>query len=201
MNTIRLTLAAIVIFFAFPAITQAQGRPGFSGNRSVAGRPQFAGNRGLASRGYAYGRSGYRYGGGRYGGYRHGYRGRSYYAYGPGFGYPYYYYGPTFGLSYSYPVGTYYGSSYYRDDVPTGRIVDEGAGTRRSGSGSRDEESSLAAAVQRELKNRGYYRGAVDGQFGSGSRAALRRFQSREGLPQSGRLDERTLEALDFERN
>ena len=96
-----------------------------------------------------------------------------------------------------YPTGAYYGRGYYDDDVPTGRIVDESGAGRR---GDSEGQSSLAAAVQRELKNRGLYRGPVDGQFGSGSRSALMRFQRKEGLPATGRLDEKTLDALDFER-
>lgn len=201
MNTIRFTMAAAAILFALPAASQAQGRGG--GRNINPGVSASARANAIAATRASYGARGYRGGGYRYGGnHRYWHRGGRYYVYGNPyyFGYPFgypYYYGPGFGFSY-YPDGYYYGRGYYGDDVPNGRIVDEsGSGRGRGDSGA---QSSLAAAVQRELKNRGFYRGPVDGQFGSASRSALLNFQRKQGLPASGRLDEKTLDALDFER-
>jgi hypothetical protein len=196
MNTIRITLAAVAALVTLPVASQAQQGHG----RSTAGGAVAARSTAPAARGFGGYRSGYRSGYGyRYGGgYRYWNRGRGYYVYGNPyfFGYPFgypYYYGPGYGVSYSYPIGGYDG-----DAIPTGRIVDESGSSRRRGEG--EAQTSLAAAVQRELKDRGFYSGPVDGQFGSGSRAALRRFQRKAHLPETGRLDEKTLDALDFER-
>ncbi len=52
-------------------------------------------------------------------------------------------------------------------------------------------------AVQKTLKEEGFYRGAVDGKWGKMSAAALQNFQRRYGLKATGRLDEATQEALE----
>ena len=52
------------------------------------------------------------------------------------------------------------------------------------------------AGAQYQLISRGYYRGRVDGKYGSQTAFAVRAFQSSAGLPPTGRLDMQTLEAL-----
>jgi len=52
------------------------------------------------------------------------------------------------------------------------------------------------AAAQYQLMSRGYYRGRVDGSYGSRTAFAVRAFQSSAGLPPTGRLDMQTLGAL-----
>ena len=52
------------------------------------------------------------------------------------------------------------------------------------------------AEAQYQLISRGYYRGRVDGKYGSQTTFAVRAFQSSAGLPPTGRLDMQTLEAL-----
>jgi len=52
------------------------------------------------------------------------------------------------------------------------------------------------ARAQQRLRELGYYRGPIDGEFGRGSRAALSRFQRDRGLRPTGWLDERTTRAL-----
>jgi hypothetical protein len=51
--------------------------------------------------------------------------------------------------------------------------------------------------AQEILTRKGFDVGPVDGLLGSGTRAALRSFQQRSGLPPSGELDAGTLRALD----
>jgi peptidoglycan hydrolase-like protein with peptidoglycan-binding domain len=51
-------------------------------------------------------------------------------------------------------------------------------------------------SVQRTLKTRGFYMGAVNGRFDDETRAALKRFQIREGLAVTGETDIATLQAL-----
>lgn len=102
-----------------------------------------------------------------------GYYGYGYGGYGYGYGYPYYY-RPTIGLAFSS-----YGSPVYR-------------GVPAYGSYS----NSLAVDVQRELRSRGYYRGAIDGDIGPQSRAAIRAYQADRGLSATGRIDSRLLRSL-----
>lgn len=50
--------------------------------------------------------------------------------------------------------------------------------------------------IQQALATQGLYRGAIDGIAGSQTREAARRFQQREGLPATGRLDVETVRRL-----
>jgi peptidoglycan hydrolase-like protein with peptidoglycan-binding domain len=54
----------------------------------------------------------------------------------------------------------------------------------------------MIAGAQYQLISRGYYRGRVDGKYGSQTAFAVRAFQSSAGLPPTGRLDMQTLDAL-----
>lgn len=54
----------------------------------------------------------------------------------------------------------------------------------------------VEARAQLRLRQLGYYRGPIDGQFGRGSRNALVRFQRDHRLQRTGMLDWRTLRAL-----
>ena len=171
---------------------QAQGVHSFAGHGSLAAaRPS-------AYRGYN---------GGYYRGHGGGYRGRFYYLGGIpyfypfdfGFGYPYYagYYG-GFGDGYGYGYGGAYGygGGYPGNDgAYNGRLADGESG---NANGGQSGGASLPEAVQRQLAKRGYYKGSVDGQFGAESRSALIRFQKKQGLKETGRIDEPTLEALGF---
>lgn len=55
---------------------------------------------------------------------------------------------------------------------------------------------ALVRDVQRSLGSRGYDPGAVDGVYGSGTEAALRRFQRDQNMASSGQIDAPTLMAL-----
>jgi peptidoglycan hydrolase-like protein with peptidoglycan-binding domain len=54
----------------------------------------------------------------------------------------------------------------------------------------------LTRAVQERLKDRGFYYGQVDGQGGSETSAAIRRYQIRYGLKVNGELNQETLNSL-----
>ena len=54
----------------------------------------------------------------------------------------------------------------------------------------------VVATTQTRLKQLGYYDGRVDGEMGSGTSAAIRRFQLANKLPVNGELTETTLRAL-----
>ena len=53
-------------------------------------------------------------------------------------------------------------------------------------------------AVQQALKDQGFYYGAVDGQGGQETAAAIRRYQIRQGLDVTGNLDAKTLASLNL---
>ncbi len=59
--------------------------------------------------------------------------------------------------------------------------------------GSRGE---LVKQVQTKLKSWGYYSGAIDGIFGSGTESAVKAFQRKNGLTADGIVGRRTAEAL-----
>ena len=84
--------------------------------------------------------------------------------------YPSYGYGPSVSVSVGRSYSSRYSESNYSDD--------------------------LAVDVQRELRRRGYYRGSIDGDVGSGTRAAIRAYQYDRGLSATGRIDSSLLRAL-----
>jgi murein L,D-transpeptidase YcbB/YkuD len=67
--------------------------------------------------------------------------------------------------------------------------------TARSASAASASDSTVRDA-QAALNSQGYDAGAVDGQWGPNTRAAVRRFQAERGLAQTGTLDSATLSAL-----
>jgi hypothetical protein len=69
----------------------------------------------------------------------------------------------------------------------------------RSAVGSDFNKEGFAAADQAEIKtiqetlrNKGHYRGKVDGVFGLQTRASIRSYQKVENLPVTGQLDTQT---------
>lgn len=61
-----------------------------------------------------------------------------------------------------------------------------------------DAQRNVIASAQDELAGRGLYRDQIDGIFGSKLEFSLRAYQSRVGLPVTGRLDLATLAALEL---
>jgi peptidoglycan hydrolase-like protein with peptidoglycan-binding domain len=59
-----------------------------------------------------------------------------------------------------------------------------------------DLQRHVIVGVQTLLARRGLYRSTVDGVYGAGTAFAVRAFQSRVGIPPTGRLDMETLAAL-----
>ena len=58
-----------------------------------------------------------------------------------------------------------------------------------------DLQQQIIANAQIMMARRGYYRGNIDGIYGSGTAFALRAYQTRVGLSVTGRLDLETLAA------
>jgi len=59
-----------------------------------------------------------------------------------------------------------------------------------------DLQRHVITGAQTLLAREGYYRNGVDGEFGPGTAAAVRAFQTRAGLAPDGRLNMETLAAL-----
>lgn len=64
------------------------------------------------------------------------------------------------------------------------------ATSRRGSSGSEVKQ------IQEKLKRWGYYSGSIDGIYGSGTEAAVKKFQKNNGLTADGIAGKRTLEAM-----
>jgi len=70
-----------------------------------------------------------------------------------------------------------------------------GAGTE-PGAGKAAASREDVKAAQQALKDKGHDPGAADGVMGPRTQAALKDFQSKEGLKASGRLDAETMSKL-----
>ncbi|HJT87933.1 MAG TPA: peptidoglycan-binding domain-containing protein [Bryobacteraceae bacterium] len=56
--------------------------------------------------------------------------------------------------------------------------------------------SATVTAAQRSLKQKGFYKGNLDGDMGPETRAAVREYQKNSNLNVTGRLDQATLSSL-----
>ena len=99
------------------------------------------------------------------------------------------YYGSSYGSSYGY----YPYSSYYAAPSIGFSYVSTPTYYRASRA---DYGDDLAVDVQRALARRGFYRGAIDGDVGPGTRGAIREYQYRNGLEVTGRIDRSLLRSL-----
>ena len=108
-----------------------------------------------------------------------------------------FFWGPAVGFSF-YGAPGYYYPGYYADgpDRPTYRGEPRAEVEARDG---KDGKGDLASELQRALAQEGYYRGPIDGEIGSGSRAAIRAYQSDHGLEPTGRMDAALLRSLHIE--
>lgn len=92
--------------------------------------------------------------------------------------------------------GFYYGPPYYYGSGYYGGYNRYAYGSNTGYNDYNAGDASLAATVQSALARLGYYRGPIDGVLGNRSRGAILSFQSRNGLPRTGRIDQRLLSAL-----
>jgi peptidoglycan hydrolase-like protein with peptidoglycan-binding domain len=80
----------------------------------------------------------------------------------------------------------------------------DGAGQVPTAQPAVNQQSADAEAVKRaqaKLQSEGFYSGPMDGLMTEATKGALRRFQMRSGLEQTGILDPGTLRLLDPEKN
>lgn len=92
------------------------------------------------------------------------------FGYGYGFGYPYWGTSATF----------FYDNDYYNGNY----------------GGYQGSAGSIVMNVQQELARAGYYRGAIDGVLGEGTRRAIRAYERDNGLRVDGRIDNRLLSSM-----
>lgn len=60
---------------------------------------------------------------------------------------------------------------------------------------------SMVTKIQTTLKNQGFYNGAVDGVYGSGTEAAVRAYQQKYGLSVDGKVGKQTLQTMGISDN
>lgn len=166
-----------------PADAQSRGNRG-GGNSNRGGDMHRGGNWHGGNRGFHRGGSRVNF---YFGGFGYPYYG---YGYGYGYGYPYFGYPYYYGYPYGYPVGAYY--SYDPRGVYQGQVVNPQRTTNDGGG----KDLSMAARVQRQLAASGYYRGAVDGIIGDGTRRAIRNYERDNGLRVDGQIDDRLLSTM-----
>jgi len=70
------------------------------------------------------------------------------------------------------------------------------SGRARADTGSDASARMLVVDVQKELRERGFYDGAIDGRIGPRTREAARSFQSRAGYAVTGVVDAQLLDQL-----
>jgi peptidoglycan hydrolase-like protein with peptidoglycan-binding domain len=82
---------------------------------------------------------------------------------------------------------------------------DRQSGGSISGSETQSQPQQLSASqlsssqirrIQQELNKEGFHAGQVNGQWSSETQTAIKNFQETKGLPATGELDQRTIEAL-----
>src|SRR5437762_10239338 len=134
-----------------------------------------------------------------------------YYDYGfPNDGYGSSTYGYDYPYSYNYDPGDYnsgdyQGQMYYKQngypDQSQG-YYDSGADETQAYddpngySDKSQSDDSIIVAAQERLARQGYYRGETDGVLSAEMQKAIRRYQSTNGLPQTGDLDSDTLAVM-----
>ena len=126
-----------------------------------------------------------------------------YYDYGfPNDGYGSSTYGYDYPYSYNYDPGdnqgqTYYDQNSYPDQsqgyYDSSVYQTESYDDPNSHSDESQSDSSTVAAAQERLARQGYYRGETDGVLSAEMQKAVRRYQSTNGLRQTGHLDSDTL--------
>ena len=58
------------------------------------------------------------------------------------------------------------------------------------------DSGSAVKKVQQRLKKLGYYSGSIDGDYGNGTKTAVKNFQKRNGLNANGKVNSKTLAKL-----
>jgi Putative peptidoglycan binding domain len=117
-------------------------------------------------------------------------------------------YGYDYPNSYNYPdynSGYYQGQMYYdQNNYPdqsqsyydSGVYQTEAYDDANGYSDKSQSDDSTVVAAQERLARQGYYRGEIDGVLSAEMQNAIRRYQSTNGLRQTGDLDSDTLAVM-----
>lgn len=91
-------------------------------------------------------------------------------------------------------------SGYWKNDTSSYRgetNQQTAAGARaKHGASSASARSDDIKQVQTALQTQGLYDGPIDGIYGSGTRNAVKKYQSQAGITQTGQLDQQTMQGL-----
>jgi hypothetical protein len=113
---------------------------------------------------------------------------------------PYSNYGYGYNSSVVYPRSYYYSTPRYYYNTAPAPVIYPSSPYRSDYGVSSSYYDNVSVQVQSRLSALGYYRGAIDGIIGSGSRSAIRGFQIDNELPVTGRIDGYLLRALGLNR-
>ena len=106
--------------------------------------------------------------------------------------------GPRFAPGNPYPGGQDR-QSLYPPNVPSAPAQPDGTFADTPYATAPPEvQRNIVLSAQRALSRRGYFHGNIDGVYGSPLEFSLRAYQSKVGLPVTGRLDLETLAALEL---
>jgi peptidoglycan hydrolase-like protein with peptidoglycan-binding domain len=80
--------------------------------------------------------------------------------------------------------------------LPNAAHADRNDSRGKSNHYEKHDGDRTTASVQRALARRGYYKGSIDGDLGRGTRAAIARYQKRNGLRVTGDVNRSLLRSL-----
>jgi hypothetical protein len=89
------------------------------------------------------------------------------------------------------------GQGYYDSGVYQSEVNDD----PHSDSDQSQSDDSIVVAAQERLARQGYYRGEADGMLSAEMQKAIRRYQSTNGLRQTGDLDSDTLAVMGLSKD
>jgi len=117
-------------------------------------------------------------------------------------------YGNNYPNPYNYPDSgdnqgqMYYDQNGYPDQTQGGGYYDSAVYQKevyddpKSSSDQPQSDDSIVVAAQERLASQGYYRGETDGVLNAEMQKAIKRYQSTNGLRQTGDLDSDTLAVM-----
>ena len=90
----------------------------------------------------------------------------------------------------------------YKSYIKIGKASSSSSSAKRTETKSRDgtcapgDYGEAVRKVQRRLQKLGYYSGSIDGDYGNGTKSAVKDFQRRNGLGVNGKVNSSTLKKL-----
>ena len=88
------------------------------------------------------------------------------------------------------------GSSSKSSSISSSKSSSGSSSASSDGTCGPGDTGSAVKKVQQRLKKLGYYSGSVDGDYGNGTKTAVKNFQKRNGLTANGKVNSKTLSKL-----